>query len=150
VTLPSIPSGTYNITAYGAATSSANNASAIQAAINAAATAGGGTVQVPAGTFLSGPITLQSKINLNLASGATLKMLPYGTWPGSTVFISGSHLSNVEISGSGTIDGQGQAWWNAFDVNRSLARPQEVVISSSGPLESLASICKIRPCNTPC
>src|SRR5580698_5205004 len=86
-TLPSIPSGTYNITSYGASTSSANNAAAIQKAINAAAAAGGGTVQVPSGTFLSGPINLTNKINLNLASGATLEMLAYGTWPGNTPFI---------------------------------------------------------------
>lgn len=135
VTLPSIPSGTYNITSYGASTSSGNNATAIQAAINAASTAGGGTVQVPSGTFLSGPITLKSKINLNLASGAKLQMLPYGTWPSNQVFISGSYLSNVEISGSGTIDGQGAAWWAAFATNSSLARPQEVSISSSAEVE---------------
>ena len=71
-TLPIIPSGTYNITSYGALTSSADNATAIQNAINAASAAGGGTVQVPSGTFLSGPITMKNKINLNLASGATL------------------------------------------------------------------------------
>jgi polygalacturonase len=122
-TLPSIPSGTYNITSYGASTSSANNATAIQNAINAASTAGGGTVQVPSGTFLSGPITMKSKINLNLASGATLRMLAYGTYPGSTPFIGGGGLNNVEISGSGTIDGQGSAWWTAYNANNTLARP---------------------------
>jgi len=122
-TLPVIPSGTFNITSYGASTGSANNATAIQNAINAAETAGGGTVQVPSGTFLSGPITLNSKINLNLASGATLKMLAYGTYPGSTTFIYGKNLNNVEISGSGTIDGQGSAWWTAYNANNSLARP---------------------------
>src|SRR5947209_4066859 len=95
VPLPSIPSGTYNITSYGASTSSSDNASAIQSAINAAAAAGGGTVQVPSGTFLSGPLTIKSKINLNLASGATLKMLAYGTWPGSTPFITGTSLTDV-------------------------------------------------------
>jgi polygalacturonase len=135
VPLPSIPSGTYNITSYGASTGSANNATAIQNAINAASTAGGGTVQVPSGTFLSGPITMKSKVNLNLASGATLKMLAYGTWPGNTVFISGSSLTDVEISGSGTIDGQGAAWWAAFVSNSSLLRPQEVSLGNSTRVE---------------
>jgi polygalacturonase len=135
VPLPSIPSGTFNITSYGAATSSANNATAIQNAINAASTAGGGTVQVPSGTFLSGPITMKSKVNLNLASGSTLKMLAYGTWPGTTVFISGSSLTDVEISGSGTIDGQGAAWWAAFAANSSVARPQEVSLGNSTRVE---------------
>ena len=107
-TLPSIPSGTYNITSYGASTSSTNNAAAIQSCINAAAAAGVGTVQVPSGTFLSGPITLKSKINLNLASGATLRMLPYGTYPGNTAFIEYGGLTNVEISGSGSLMGRGR------------------------------------------
>lgn len=135
VPLPSIPSGTYNITSYGASTSSSNNATAIQNAIDAASAAGGGTVVVPSGTFLSGPITLASHINLNLASGAVLKMLPYGSWPGNTVFISASNCTDLEISGSGTIDGQGQAWWNAFASNSSLLRPQEVSLGNSTRVE---------------
>ncbi len=122
-TLPSIPSGTYNITSYGASTGSANNATAIQNAINAASAAGGGTVQVPSGIFLSGPITMKSKVCLNLASGSTMKMLAYGTWPGSTAFIEYGGLSNVKISGSGTIDGQGSAWWTAYNANNAVARP---------------------------
>src|SRR5882724_9297376 len=78
---------------------------------------------------------MKSKINLNLASGATLKMLAYGTWPGNTVFISGSGLTDVEISGSGTIDGQGAAWWAAFASNSSVLRPQEVSLGSSTRVE---------------
>ena len=122
-TLPVIPSGTFTITSYGASTSSANNATAIQNAINAASAAGGGTVVVPSGTFLSGPITLKSKVGLNLASGSTLKMLAYGVYPGNTAFIDFGGLNNVKISGSGTIDGQGAAWWAAYNANNAVARP---------------------------
>jgi len=121
-TLPVIPSGTFTITSYGASTGSSNNATAIQNAINAASAAGGGTVVVPSGTFLSGPITMKSKVCLNLASGSTLKMLAYGTYPGTTAFIDFSGLNNVKISGSGTIDGQGSAWWTAFNASK-VARP---------------------------
>lgn len=135
VTLPSIPGATFNITSYGASTGSANNATAIQNAVNAASAAGGGTVQVPSGTYLSGPFHLTNKINLNLASGATLKMLPYGQWPGNTPFITSTHCSDVEISGSGTIDGQGAAWWAVFATNSSLARPQEVSLGYGGRIE---------------
>jgi polygalacturonase len=135
VTLPNIPGGTYSITSYGASTGSANNATAIQNTINAASAAGGGTVQVPAGTFLTGPIHLTNNINLNLASGATLKMLPYGTWPGSTFFITCYRTHDVEISGSGTIDGQGAAWWAAFAANSSLARPVEMDLGAITSLE---------------
>jgi len=123
-TLPVIPSGTFTITSYGASTGSSNNATAIQNAINAASAAGGGTVVVPSGTFLSGPLTLKSKVCLNLASGSTLKMLAYGTYPGNTVFINFGGLNNVKISGSGTIDGQGAAWWTAYTASgNTLARP---------------------------
>jgi len=122
-TLPTIPSGTYNITNYGATTGSANNATAIQNTINAAALAGVGTVQVPSGTFLSGPLHMSNSINLNLASGATLKMLAYGTYPSNIAFIDYGGLNNVKISGSGKIDGQGAAWWAAFNTNSSIARP---------------------------
>lgn len=135
VTLPTIPSGTYNITSYGASTSSSDNAAAIQKAIAAANAAGGGTVQVPSGTFLSGPISLTNRINLNLASGATLKMLAYGTWPGNTVFISAQYCTDLEISGSGTIDGQGAAWWAAFAADSSVLRPQEVSLGNSTRVE---------------
>jgi polygalacturonase len=129
VTLPTIPSGTYNVTSYGASKSSSDNTSAIQSAIDACATAGGGTVVIPSGTFLCGPLTLKSNINLQLSSGATLKVLAYGTYPnsGSTTtmnnFLMGSKISNVKISGSGTIDGQGSAWWTAYNSNSSIKRP---------------------------
>lgn len=95
-----------------------DNTAAIQAAINAAAGAsGGGTVEVPApGVFLSGPLTLGSRVNLQIDAGATLEMLPmaqFTTYPGSTsYFIYGKNVTDVEISGGGTIDGQGAAWWS--------------------------------------
>ena len=45
---------------------------AIKTAIDKCAENGGGTVFVPAGTYLTGPIFLKSNINLNLEAGATL------------------------------------------------------------------------------
>ncbi|HEY1718361.1 MAG TPA: glycosyl hydrolase family 28 protein [Verrucomicrobiae bacterium] len=109
------------------------NTAAIQAAINfAAATnrSSGCTVEIPAGTFISGPLTLKSDVNLQIDGGATLQMLPMGSWPGTTTFISGSSIHDVEISGSGTIDGQGAAWWLAFNSN-GVSRPNFIQFSSS-------------------
>src|SRR6516162_4001937 len=64
---PHFGSSTFNITSYGASTGSSNNATAIQAAINAASAAsGGGTVIVPTGTFLSGPLTLKSNVQIQI------------------------------------------------------------------------------------
>jgi polygalacturonase/PKD repeat protein len=103
-----------------------NNAAAIQAAINDASTNGGGIVEIPAdGTlsiYLSGPINLASGINLQIDNGAMLQMLPRNVttngltiipkWPSaSTPFILGNTLTDVAITGSGIIDGQGTNWW---------------------------------------
>ena len=93
----------------------------ISNAIVAASAAGGGTVEIPAaaGAYLCGPLLYRSSVNLQIDSGATLKMLPYGQWPGGTSppdFIVGSSLHDVEISGFGTIDGSATSsgWWNGL------------------------------------
>jgi polygalacturonase len=130
VPLPVIGSATFSILDYGAATSASDNSQAIQKAIAAAAVAGG-TVQIPTGTFLSGPINLQSGVRLDLAAGSTLKMLAMASWPGTTPLLSASNLHDIEVSGSGTIEGQGQAWWNALTATPDLKRPQEIVFTGS-------------------
>ncbi len=131
VSLPSISSKAYAIS--GLSTSSSNNATAIQNAINAANAGGGGTVTVPSGTYNCGPLTLKSNVGLTLASGCTLKVLAYGSYPGSggtaslAAFISLNGQTNVLINGSGTIDGQGSAWWSAYTTTKAagaaIARP---------------------------
>lgn len=114
--LPAIPPGIFNIANYGAIGDGvATNTTAIQTALDAAGTAGGGTVEIPSGTFLCGPIRLSSSINLHLDAGAILLMLPLDKYPGGTDepqnFITGSGLHDIAISGSGMIDGQGIPWW---------------------------------------
>jgi polygalacturonase len=119
-----------NITSFGAVSSTTlTNTTAIQNAINAAAVGGttngaaGGTVEIPPGIYLSGPLTMASSVNFQIDAGAILRMLPYGSYPGSASFIGATNVNDVEISGSGAIDGQGFAWWTAFQANSSLARP---------------------------
>jgi polygalacturonase len=113
--LPIIPAYTTNIAQapYNARPDGAtDNTTAIQSAINDVNARGGGTVQIPGpGVYLSGPLNLKNKINLQLDAGATLRMLPYGIWPGTAPLLTASSLSNIELSGSGGIDGQGAAWW---------------------------------------
>ena len=124
-----------NITDFGAISSTTlTNTTAIQNAINSAATTNGGcTVKIPAGTYLSGPLTLANNINLQIDSGAILRMLPFGQYPltyftnvvGSTTnitwtapnFISGTSLHDIAISGPGAIDGQGLPWWPYANTN---------------------------------
>ena len=100
---------------------------AILRAIDAAHAAGGGRVVIPAGqTFLSdGPIHLKSNVALHLEAGATLRFsgnhdayLPpvFTRWEGTecwmrSPFIYARGASNIAITGSGTIDGQGEANW---------------------------------------
>jgi len=130
--LPEIPGRVFNITNYGAVGDGvATNMTAIQAAIDAASGAGGGTVEVPAGVFLSGPVRLTNQINLRV--NGTLRMLPLGKYPGGTVnpasFITGAGLHDVVISGSGMIDGQGIPWW-PYARERGARRPRMIALSS--------------------
>ncbi|HUJ12010.1 MAG TPA: glycosyl hydrolase family 28 protein [Verrucomicrobiae bacterium] len=104
-----------------------DNTIAIQNAIIDASTNGGGTVLIPAvgtlSTYLCGPLTLSSQINLQIDAGATLKMLPLTSWTNTVAYppqnqtygnlLYAKNATDIEISGSGTIDGQGAAWWTA-------------------------------------
>ncbi len=99
------------------------NTSAINNAINACNKAGGGVVVVPTGIWLSGPVVLKSNVNLHINRDAILLFtkdfdqypLVAGNWEGlpsarNQSPISGKNLENVAITGSGIIDGNGDAW----------------------------------------
>ena len=119
--LPSIPAATFNVLDHGAfGDGVSDNTTAIQNTIDAADGSGGGTVEIPAGTYLCGPLTLANRINLQIDAGAILQMLPLTTftnYPGQSQaygnLLYATGMSDIEISGSGTIDGQGAAWWAA-------------------------------------
>jgi polygalacturonase len=128
--LPMIPNANFNVTNYGAIGDGVvTNTAAIQSAIDATSEAGGGVVEIPAGTFLCGPIHLMNKINLHLDAGCILRMLPLDKYPGGTrspqTFISGSDLHDVAISGVGAIDGQGAPWW-PFAKEKRARRPKMI------------------------
>jgi len=126
--LPVIPTAIFNVTNYGAlGDGTKDNTTNIQNTIDAANAAGGGIIEVPAGTFLSGPITLYSSMNLRVDTNGILQMLPLGIYPGGATnaqtFIGCNGVHDLEISGSGTIDGQGAAWWAYFATNNTILRP---------------------------
>jgi polygalacturonase len=137
VPLPTIPDKTFDVKKYGAVGDGvADETAAIKKAIDAATAAGGGKVVLPAGTYLSGPIALANSLELHLDEGATLKALPMDKYPqaGEKIadFISGSKLHDVKLSGPGTIDGQGQAWWDKFRGGaEEMLRPRLIYISKS-------------------
>ncbi len=93
---------------------------AIQKAIDACASKGGGTVKLAGGTFLSAPVVLKSNITLDIAQGSTLlgsadqadyPQITELRAPGMQSLLTSHDASNVVITGGGTIDGQGQGWW---------------------------------------
>ncbi|WP_275983407.1 glycoside hydrolase family 28 protein [Paenibacillus hamazuiensis] len=118
----------YDITQYGArGDGQADNTAAIAEAIEACEAGGGGTVYVPAGTYLTGPIALKSRMTLYIEAGATLKFsdrfddypAAKTRWSGYECYgyhplVYGCGLTQVAIKGEGVIEGQGQAWWNAY------------------------------------
>ncbi|MDP0501215.1 MAG: glycoside hydrolase family 28 protein [Verrucomicrobiota bacterium JB022] len=122
----------YNVRDYGAkGDGQAIDSPAINAAIEAASDAGGGTVVLPAGTYRSFSIRLQSHITLELQSGATLlaaspddgdgrydepepnkwgdelryQDFGHSHWRNSLIW--GENLENIAIVGHGLIDGEG-------------------------------------------
>jgi polygalacturonase len=99
------------------------NTKAIQTAIDRCATSGGGAVVIPKGTFLSGAIFLKQGVNLLVEKEGVLKgttnIADYPMidtrWEGTeekwtSSFVNAEGLTNLEISGEGTIDGSGEEW----------------------------------------
>jgi polygalacturonase len=89
---------------------------AVQRAIDACGQAGGGTVYVPPGTFLTGTLFLRSNVTLYLEAGATLlgsaRIEDYA--PQHVLFAKGAQ--NIALAGPGTVDGQGHAFWEKLDA----------------------------------
>jgi polygalacturonase len=114
----------FNIKNYGAKGDGASlDTRAINRAIAACVKAGGGTVYVPAGTFVTGTFQLFSHVNLYLSAGAVLLasgdsddyllqkdygFTGYGA--GNKLgMIFADHAENVSITGFGAIDGRPEA-----------------------------------------
>jgi polygalacturonase len=100
---------------------------ALQRALDAAGKAGGGTVDLAPGIYLTGSLFLHSHTHLVLAKGVTLlgttdpAAYPHVLtraagiemkWPAALLNI--DTQTDVTISGEGTIDGNGKTWWDAF------------------------------------
>jgi len=118
----------YDVRRFGASgDGKSSNTKSLQAAIDAAAAAGGGTVCVPAGTYVTGAIFFKDHITLQLEPGAVVQgcddpaqFPPIDSrWEGveqtcHAPLITGRDLTGVAITGRGTIDGGGKFWWDRF------------------------------------
>lgn len=121
---PVIPANSVSITEFGAKSGGQELCTqAIADAIDAVSKKGGGKVIIPRGTWLTGPITLKSNIELFTESGALvvfstnkdLYPLVETNFEGFNTFrcmspINGRNLENIALTGNGIFDGSGEAW----------------------------------------
>ena len=96
-----------------------DNAPVIQKAIDKVSREGGGTVTVPAGDYLTGPLELKSGVELHLEMGARLLgIADKAAYEKAHMVIDGKRSAfssllyaygqeNIAVTGLGTIDGQG-------------------------------------------
>jgi polygalacturonase len=147
---PTASAKVFDVRQYGAAGDGKTlDTEAIQKALDECGNTGGGIVLFPAGTYLSKPIILRSKTTIQLDEGAKLQattnhadfMKTPGDWlkakSGSDFipFISGKNLSDVTITGKGTIEGSGEVWWGPAEEARrktpgyTLPRPNMIVLN---------------------
>jgi polygalacturonase len=121
---PVIPKYSVSITDFGAVSGGQELCTkAFADAIEAVSKKGGGRVVIPRGTWLTGPITLKSNIELYSEIGALvifsknkdLYPLVETNFEGFNTFrcmspINGRNLENIAITGHGVFDGSGEAW----------------------------------------
>lgn len=118
IVAPTFPDKDYNMLDYHQEGDSLYTA-AIHKAISLCSENGGGRVIVPAGTWLTGPIRLQSNVNLHLEEGATLLFsddinlfdFVLTHWEGIECYnvqplVYAADAENIAVTGKGILDGQ--------------------------------------------
>ena len=124
---PDIPNQIFDIRDYGAIPGGLSlNTEAFRRCVDDCHAQGGGIVRVPKGEWLTGPIHLRSKINLHLENEALVRFstdftdyLPvvFTRWEGVECYnysplIYAIDCENIAVTGQGTFNGAGQAWWH--------------------------------------
>jgi len=123
VKTPNFPDKKFIVTDFGAKpVKNFLNTKAINDAIDACTAAGGGTVIIPEGQWLTGPIEMKSNVNLYASKGAEINFTEDHTQypminPGNkgNKFVTKSPIyayeaSNFAITGQGIFDGAGDSW----------------------------------------
>ncbi len=117
-----------------------SNTRAIQNLIDRAAREGGGTLVVPAGTFVTGALFFKQGVNLSIEKGGVLKgsINPEDypqvqtRWEGTerewtSALLNFTGMTDVELSGEGTVDGSDDEWLarGGFGRGQQPRAPQE-------------------------
>lgn len=114
---PQIPDNTVILTDFDAVPDGITlNTDAFAKAVKALEKLGGGHLVVPAGIWLTGPITLKDRIDLHLERNAVVLFSPdkkdHLKDGKVQSCITASKRSDISITGEGIIDGNGE-WWRA-------------------------------------
>jgi polygalacturonase len=138
----------FDVTDYGALGDGATLCTrAIQKAVDACHAAGGGTVYLPAGRYLSGAIFLKSNVTFHVSAGATLlASTNFEDFPPikpgwrirsddtqRSSLITGLDLENVAVTGRGTLNGQGKPWWDALRQDKKTKDGHEKILTYGRP-----------------
>lgn len=119
VTPPATPDRQVSLTDFGATGDGITPCTeAFAKAISSLGKQGGGTLNIPAGIWLTGPIQLKSNIHLHLDANAIIYFSPQRSLYADSEAgakrvnpcIKASKCSNISITGKGIIDGNGKMW----------------------------------------
>ncbi len=102
---------------------------AVQSAIDACTTRGGGIAYLPPGRYVSGPLWLKDNVELRLEAGAVVVLSPdKKDWPaGVRALVNSKGARHIAITGRGTFDGNAQ--WEYAPVrgqDPEIAEEQEI------------------------
>ncbi|MFC0512924.1 glycoside hydrolase family 28 protein [Mucilaginibacter angelicae] len=145
VSKPVFKKDTINILKYGAKADGLTlNTISINKAIAACSAKGGGVVLIPPGLWLTGPLVMQSNVNVHVSRAALLQFtddksqykLVEGNYEGHAAVrnespISGTNLTNIAITGEGIIDGHGEVW-RAISKDRLTEAEWNKLVASGG------------------
>ncbi|MEI9974725.1 MAG: glycoside hydrolase family 28 protein, partial [Ignavibacteriota bacterium] len=152
VSAPGALGATFDVKTFGATGDGQHKeTAAIARAIDAAAKAGGGTVVVPPGRYLTGAVTLKSNVAFEVEAGATLLGSPdpedyplhdsvWGERQEYSSLIYADGAEHITLRGRGTIDGQGQNWWKRMGwPDRRKIAPEQRTAAERAELAKLAN-----------
>lgn len=147
------PPRQFNLPDYGARPDGSLSTRAFAAAVSAASSSGGGKVVVPPGEWTTGPVRLQSNVELHLSEGATLVFtddpshyLPAvpSSWEGVeclgySPLVYAFNCENVAVTGKGVLAPKMDTWRKWFERDERCMKATETLYwwcTTNAPLAS--------------